>query len=94
MAILFGMARTTVKATYSLPPQVIRRLEQLAAAWKVSKSEALARAISEATTAGTASAPHGVLDALQREAADLSARECTAWSDMARRERERLERDR
>ena len=39
------MASTTVKSTYSLDVESVRALEDLARRWRVSKSEALRRAI-------------------------------------------------
>ena len=45
MAILYGMAATTIKSTYSLDVESVRALEDLARRWQVSKSEALRRAI-------------------------------------------------
>ena len=45
MAILKVMASTTIKSTYSLDVESVRALEALARRWRVSKSEALRRAI-------------------------------------------------
>ena len=59
------MARTTVKATYSLAPEVVARLERLAAGWKVSKSEALSRAIRSAEEQSSGVSSFDALDALQ-----------------------------
>ena len=39
------MATTTIKSTYSLDVESVRALEDLARRWRVSKSEALRRAI-------------------------------------------------
>ena len=39
------MASITIKGTYSLDVRTVRRLEAIARRWKVSKSEALRRAI-------------------------------------------------
>ena len=39
------MASTTIKSTYSLDVESVRALEDLARRWRVSKSEALRRAI-------------------------------------------------
>jgi hypothetical protein len=39
------MATITIKSTYSLDVETVRTLERLAKQWKVSKSEALRRAI-------------------------------------------------
>ena len=48
MAILRGMAITTIKSTYSLDVETVRMLESLARRWNVSKSEVLRRAIRSA----------------------------------------------
>ena len=68
------MASTTIKSTYSLDVETVRSLERMARRWKVSKSEALRRAIR--TVAEQSPPPEGdataALDALQR-AVDLSA---------------------
>jgi len=48
MAILLRMAVTTIKSTYALDVETVRELEEMARAWKVSKSEALRRAIRSA----------------------------------------------
>jgi Arc/MetJ-type ribon-helix-helix transcriptional regulator len=42
------MATMTVKSTYSMDVETVRTLERLAKEWKVSKSEALRRAIRHA----------------------------------------------
>lgn len=39
------MANMTIKSTYALDPETVRILERLARNWRVSKSEALRRAI-------------------------------------------------
>ena len=39
------MATTTVKSTYSLDVETVRELDAVARRWKVSKSEALRRAL-------------------------------------------------
>lgn len=81
------MATTTVKATYSLDPGTVCRLEEIARLWGVSKSEALRRAIRAA--AGTADDPGGplaALDALQRGAA-LTRATAKSWASEARKER-------
>jgi hypothetical protein len=46
------MATPKVKSTYSLDLDTIRQLERLADAWKVSKSEALRKAILKASDGG------------------------------------------
>ena len=82
------MATTTVKATYSLDPGTVCRLEEIARHWGVSKSEALRRAIRAAAVSPAAgpSEPLAALDALQRRAA-LTPAAMRAWADGARKER-------
>lgn len=81
------MATTTVKATYSLDPGTVSRLEEIARTWGVSKSEALRRAI-RAAAAGPEQpgGPLAALDALQANAA-LTPAKARAWVAEARRER-------
>jgi predicted transcriptional regulator len=80
------MARTTVKATYSLAPDIVRRLEHLAERWNVSKSAALARAIAAADDQSTPSHPLDALAALQRTA-QLDAAHADQWTNDLRAER-------
>jgi transposase-like protein len=82
------MATATVKATYSLDPGTVCRLEEIARHWGVSKSEALRRAIRAAAVGPAAgpSEPLAALDALQRGAA-LTPATTRAWAAEARKER-------
>jgi len=80
------MARTTVKATYSLAPDIVRRLEHLAERWNVSKSAALARAITAADDQSTPSHPLDALTALQRTA-QLDAAQAEQWTHDVHAER-------
>ena len=82
------MATTTVKATYSLDPGTVLRLEEIARSWGVSKSEALRRAI-RAAASGEAPASSGPLDALDalQQAAALTPASARAWAADARAER-------
>jgi predicted transcriptional regulator len=86
------MATTTIKSTYSLDVDTVRALDTLAHRWRVSKSEALRRAIriaahqpqvgpAESTTA---------LDALQRSL-KLTTRAADRWRQEARSERRKSE---
>ena len=86
MAITLVMARTTIKATYSLAPEIVRRLEHLAERWNVSKSAALARAIAAADDQAAPSHPLDTLAALQR-AAQLDATQAEQWTNDVRTER-------
>ena len=69
----YGMATTTIKSTYALDVESVRALEDLARRWRVSKSEALRRAIrSEASR----QPPRGgdALEALDQLQASLRSR--------------------
>ena len=82
------MAMMTIKSTYALDAASVRTLEQLAHRWRVSKSEALRRAIRAA--AGHASSPTSdalrALDRLQRSL-DLTPGRAGAWDRRVRDER-------
>ncbi len=82
------MASATVKATYSLDPGTVSRLEEIARRWGTSKSEALRRAIRAAAGEGLSEPddPLAALEALQRGVSLTPAR-AAAWSARARRER-------
>ncbi|HYN40687.1 MAG TPA: ribbon-helix-helix protein, CopG family [Thermoanaerobaculia bacterium] len=82
------MAAATIKATYSLDPGTVCRLEEIARHWGISKSEALRRAIRAAAVGPAAgpSEPLAALDALQRGAA-LTPAAARAWATEARKER-------
>ena len=65
MAILYGMANPTIKATYTLDVETLRVLERAAKRWGVSKSEALRRAIrASASIAAEPETPLAALDEL------------------------------
>ncbi|MEP7347076.1 MAG: hypothetical protein ABI877_17535 [Gemmatimonadaceae bacterium] len=80
------MARTTVKATYSLPPESIRALARVAERWGVSKSEALARAILAVAQSPGPPDASNALDSLQ-DAAHLSKTTAAKWVREVRAER-------
>lgn len=67
------MATVTIKSTYALDVESVRMLEALADRWRVSKSEALRRAI-RAASREHAPANRAVLDALDRLQAAVRAR--------------------
>jgi hypothetical protein len=87
------MATHTIKTTYALDVETVRRLEDLSRRWNVSRSEALRRAI----RAASAQAPTEALtpaQALQRaqRALRLTRRSAADWAaavSAARRERSR-----
>jgi hypothetical protein len=88
MAIFIArMASVTIKSTYSLDVDTVRALERTARRWKVSKSEALRRAIRAAAEAATgADDPLRALDELQ-SSLDLSSAAAESWARAVRRER-------
>jgi hypothetical protein len=63
--MLNSMAIPKIKATYALDAETVRTLERMARRWKVSKSEALRRAI-RAAAAGEAPEAEDALAALDR----------------------------
>ena len=88
MAILYGMANPTIKATYTLDVETLRVLERVARRWGVSKSEALRRAIrASASVAAEPETPLAALDELQ-SAARMTVSAADAWSREARAERQ------
>jgi hypothetical protein len=82
------MATPKIKATYSLDEETVRALERTAAIWKVSKSEALRRAIRAAAAQAKTAAddPLAALDDLQ-DAASLRDDTAAAWEAAVRGER-------
>lgn len=90
MAILFLMARMTVRSTFALDIDTADSLERLARQWGVSKSEALRRAIAAAAVieaADPASDALNALDALQERLA-LDRDKAERWIECIRAERE------
>jgi hypothetical protein len=84
------MARTTIKSTYSLDVETVRKLDALAVQWHVAKSEVLRRAIELATREQAASVPDPLqaLEELQRRVkARFSRRQIEGWAAETRRER-------
>jgi hypothetical protein len=82
------MAIPRIKATYALDLDTVRTLERIARHWKVTKSEALRRAIRAAATMEPAAGTDALagLEALQR-AAGLTPQKARIWADAVRRER-------
>ena len=82
------MATPLVKATDSLDPETVRKLEEMARRWRVSKSEALRRAIRSAAQDVPDSAIPAIraLDELQRSLA-LSPAKVRRWNVAARSQR-------
>jgi hypothetical protein len=82
------MARTSIKSTYALDVETIRKLDRVAAQWQVSKSEVLWRAIELVAReqAERAPSPLEALDQLQKSL-NLSAHQAGKWSLEVRQER-------
>jgi len=82
------MATTTIKSTYALDVDTVRQLDAMARRWKVSKSEALRRAIRTAA-AQQPSEEREALEALQglQDALGLTEDAARAWEDRVRSER-------
>jgi predicted transcriptional regulator len=88
MAIPYGMASTMVKSTFTLDVETAERLERLARAWGVSKSEVLRRAIRAAPDL-PAEVPHPALASFERlqAARKRSAVSAQQWARDAREQR-------
>jgi hypothetical protein len=84
------MARTSVKSTYALDVETIRKLERVAARWRVSKSEVLRRAIDavDRELPAIEPSPLEALDELQKSL-NLSPSQVRKWSHEVREERTR-----
>lgn len=82
------MARTSIKSTYALDVDTIRKLDRVAARWRVSKSEVLWRAIEMVAReqAEDAPSPLEALDQLQKNL-KLTAHQARKWSLQVRQER-------
>jgi hypothetical protein len=84
------MARTSVKSTYALDVETVRKLDRVAARWKVSKSEVLRRAIEVVARdqLGEPPPPLQALDELQKSV-KLTKQRTEKWSREVRGEREK-----
>jgi hypothetical protein len=82
------MATPTLKSTYSLDLETLRTLERLANRWRVSKSEALRRAIRAAAQLPSTGSDDALraLDSLQRSLG-LGRAAAGQWAEAARAER-------
>jgi hypothetical protein len=82
------MAIMTIRSTYALDAETVRTLDRLARRWRVSKSEALRRAIRVAS-AGAAGQPNEALNALDRlqRSLQLNPTRARAWARSVRAER-------
>ena len=88
MPKLSRMATVTVRSTYSLDLDAVRRLEGLAKRWNTSKSGALRRAIREASERASPAGSENVaaLRQLQQMLA-LDADDVARWAGEVRRQR-------
>jgi len=81
------MAIPKVKSTYSMDGETVRMLDGLARRWKVSKSEALRRAIhGAAAMEPPGRGPLQALDEAQRSMR-LTSKEAARWQERVLRER-------
>lgn len=80
------MATPKIKATYAVDVETVRTLEDIARRWKVSKSEALRRAIHAAAREGDSPDALAALDDLQA-ALGMTAEKAERWADEVRAER-------
>jgi predicted transcriptional regulator len=81
------MAITSVRSTYSLDVETMRRIDNLARRWEVSKSEVLRRAIRMADEQSAGSERVTLLRELQRNA-NLTAEQVETWVAEVRAERD------
>ena len=82
------MGSLSIKSTYALDPDTVRTLDNIARRWKVSKSEALRRAI-RAVAGSVPEQGHDALQALDdlQNALGVTATTTRAWVQAARAER-------
>jgi predicted transcriptional regulator len=82
------MASISIKSTYSLDPDTVRTLDEIARRWKVSKSEVLRRAI-RAVADRAPEQSHDALQALDdlQKSLGTTAATTRAWIQAARAER-------
>jgi predicted transcriptional regulator len=85
------MAVTTSKVTYSLKPETVDRVAELAVAWGVPKSEVIRRAIDKVATEQPAAekkeTPLEVFLRIQRTGSGISPDAAAQWCAEIRRER-------
>ncbi len=81
------MATTSVRSTYSLDVETMRRIENLARRWDVSKSEVLRRAVRMADEQTAVSERVAAFKQLQATV-NLTPGKADAWVDRIRAERD------
>jgi hypothetical protein len=91
MAILLSMAiNTTCKVTYSLKPETVARVQELAVQWGIAKSEVIRRIVNKATMVDLVEekvlTPLEALDRLQKNG--ISAEAAARYNREIRRERQ------
>ena len=82
------MAIMTIRGTYALDVETVRRLEDVARRWGVSKSEALRRAIRSAAREGAPERRSAASLTKLQNSLGLTSQSADAWSDRIRRERQ------
>ncbi len=90
MAITSGMAKMTIRSTFSLDRETVAALDRLAERWGVSKSEALRRIVDAAARVEEVDAAGDALKALEelQERLNLTEEQAGAWIREIRAERE------
>ena len=85
------MAVTTSKVTYSLKPETVDRVQELATAWGVPKSEVIRRAVDKVATENPAlekkETPLEVFLRIQRTGSGISPKAAAKYNAEVRRER-------
>jgi hypothetical protein len=84
------MAVTTSKVTYSLKPETVDRVQELATLWGVPKSEVVRRAVDSLNLESSTrkkETPLEVFERIQREGTGISPRIAAKWCVEIRRER-------
>jgi hypothetical protein len=89
MAITSDMAKMTIRSTFSLDRETVAALDQLAARWGVSKSEAFRRIVHAAARVEEVDAAGDALTALDelQERLKLTEEQAQAWIREIRAER-------
>jgi hypothetical protein len=86
------MAITTSKVTYSLKPETVDRVQDLAIAWGVPKSEVIRRAIDKVGVADHVvkqkETPLEIFQRIQRTGSGLSPKVAAKWCAQIRHERQ------
>ena len=85
------MAVTTSKVTYSLKPETVDRVQELAVLWGVPKSEVIRRVVDRAAQSEPAAAkkesPLEIFLRIQRKGGGISAEAAAKFNAKVRRER-------